>query len=226
MTQMKCLLIVLMSIVINANLAAQDSEANKPVFKRHYYLKKSVFEVLPNNDDEIIFLGNSITAGGIWTELFQDLRIKNRGISGDVTDGILYRLKEVTESNPEKIFIMIGVNDLSKGKSKAYILSNYQKIIDEILNDSPETKIYIQSILPVNDGFDYFKNHTNKTDSILSLNESLIKIADEQGLTYIDLFSSFANEDLKLKKEYTFDGLHLNGQGYLLWKSIVEKYVY
>lgn len=101
------------------------------MFKRHYYLKKSVFEVLSNNDNEIIFLSNSITAGGIWTELFQDLRIKNRGIIGNVTDGILYRLKEVTESNPEYIFIMIGVNDLSKGKSKAYIQNNYQKIIDD-----------------------------------------------------------------------------------------------
>ena len=78
---------------------------------------------------------------------------------------------------------MIGVNDLSKGKSKAYILNNYQKIIDEILSDRPETRIYIQSNLPVNDEFDYFKNHTNKTNSILSLNESLIKIADEQRLT-------------------------------------------
>jgi lysophospholipase L1-like esterase len=208
------------------NIAAQESQDDKPKFKRHFYLKKSVFEVLPNNDNEIIFLGNSITAGGIWTELFQDLRIKNRGISGDVTDGILFRLNEVTESKPNKIFIMIGVNDLSKGKSKAYILNNYQKIIDEILNDSPETKIYIQSILPVNNEFDYFKNHTNKTDSILSINNSLKTMAVEQGLTYIDLFSSFANEELKLNESYTFDGLHLNGQGYLLWKNIVEKYIY
>jgi lysophospholipase L1-like esterase len=226
MSQKKILMFVFMSIILNMNIAAQDSQADKPKFKRHYYLKKSVFEVLPNNDDEIIFLGNSITAGGIWTELFQDLRINNRGISGDVTDGILFRLDEVTESNPSKIFIMIGVNDLSKGKSKAYILMNYQRIIDEILNDSPETKIYIQSILPVNNEFDYFKNHTNKTDSILSINDSLKIIAADQGLTYIDLFSSFANEELKLNESYTFDGLHLNGQGYLLWKSIVEKYIY
>ncbi|UCH65615.1 MAG: hypothetical protein JSW63_00335 [Ignavibacterium sp.] len=223
---MKILIIVLLSIIFNVNIVSQDSQDYKRKFKRHYYLKKSVFEVLPNNDDEIIFLGNSITAGGIWTELFQNVRIKNRGISGDVTDGILYRLKEVTESNPEKVFIMIGVNDLSKGKSQEYILKNYQRIIDEILNDSPETKIYIQSILPVNDEFDYFKNHTNKTDSILSLNTSLKTMADERGLIYIDLFSSFINEKLKLNEEYTFDGLHLNGQGYLLWKSIVEKYIY
>ena len=149
MVQMKILIFVLLSIILNVNIAAQDSQVDKPKFKRHYYLKKSVFEVLPNNDDEIIFLGNSITAGGIWTELFQDLRIKNRGISGDVTDGILFRLDEVTESNPGKIFIMIVVNDLSKGKSKTYILNNYQKIIDEILNDSPETKnaLYINLCL-------------------------------------------------------------------------------
>ena len=83
-------------------------------FSEYYYHKKAHFENLPNTQDEIIFLGNSITDGCEWSELFQDLRIKNRGISGDITEGVLQRLKEVTESKPSKVFIMIGVNDISK----------------------------------------------------------------------------------------------------------------
>lgn len=222
---MKTILFFIISIAINVNLISQVTQQSEHTFKRHYYIKKSVYEAMPNDDGEIIFLGNSITAGCPWGELFNNIKVKNRGISGDVTDAILFRLDEVTESHPSKIFLMIGVNDLSFGKSKKYILKNYQKIIDRVINESPETKIYIQSILPVNAEFNYFENHTNKTDSILCLNKSLQLIAKDQGHTYIDLFTYFADEDLKLKSEYTFDGLHLTGKGYLRWKELIEKYV-
>jgi hypothetical protein len=46
------------------------------------------------------FLGDSLTYGFEWTEIFQSLRVKNRGISGDRTDSMLYRIKEVVESHP------------------------------------------------------------------------------------------------------------------------------
>jgi len=207
-------------------LNAQTGHQNKLKYKIHYYVKESIYEALPNTKGEILFVGNSITASGQWTELFQDLRVKNRGISGDVTDGILFRLKEITESHPSKIFLLVGVNDLSKGRSKNYILKKYKEILDSIKSQSPSTKIYVQSILPVNDEFHYFKNHTNKTDSIISLNNNLKNLSKEEGTEFIDLFSAFVNSKRKLKNKYTLDGLHLNGKGYLLWKSIVEKYVF
>jgi len=207
-------------------IQAQSAQIDKPKFKRHYYIKKSVYEALPNTNDEILFVGNSITAGGKWAELFNDLRIKNRGISGDVTEGILFRLDEITESKPLKIFLMIGVNDLSYGLSVDSVLQNYKRILENILKDSPNTKIYVQSVLPVNDNFDYFKNHTNKGELILELNRKIKLLAEKFNLVYIDLFSFFVNEQGKLKEECTFDGLHLNGQGYLLWKSTIEKYIH
>ncbi|GBD90957.1 GDSL-like Lipase/Acylhydrolase [bacterium BMS3Abin04] len=207
-------------------LNAQTGHQSKLKYKIHYYVKESIYEALPNTRGEILFVGNSITASGQWTEMFQDLRVKNRGISGDVTDGILFRLKEITGSHPSKIFLMVGVNDLSKGKSKKYILEKYKEILDSIKSQTPLTKIYVQSILPVNDEFRYFKNHTNKTDSIISLNKNLKVLAIKERAAFIDLFKPFANSENKLKSEYTLDGLHLNGKGYLLWKSIVEKYVF
>ncbi len=216
---------LVMMFLFNISFFAQTSRSSKQQFKRHYYTKKSIYDALPNTKDEILFVGNSITASGQWTELFQDLRVKNRGISGDVTDGILYRLKEVTESQPSKIFLMIGVNDLSKGKSKSYILNRYQEILDSIKSQTPNTKIYIQSILPVNDKFEYFKNHTNKTDSIISINNSLKIMAKKNDVKYIDLFSAFADSKNKMKEEYTLDGLHPNGKGYSKWVELIRKYV-
>jgi len=224
---MKNLLLFLLSttLLFSSVLFAQTNEVKKQKYKRHYYTKKSIYEALPNTKDEILFVGNSITAGGQWAELFRDLRVKNRGISGDVTDGVLFRLNEITESNPKKIFLMIGVNDLSKGRSKAYILEKYQEILDSIKSQTASTKIYIQSILPVNKAFGYFKNHTNKTDSIISINKNLRLMAQKEGATYIDLFTPFANSENKMKKEYTLDGLHFNGKGYLKWAELIKKYV-
>lgn len=218
-------IVFVITFLFGIPIPAQTSGSSKQQFKRHYYTKKSIYDALPNTKDEILFVGNSITASGQWTELFQDLRVKNRGISGDVTDGILSRLKEITESQPSKIFLMIGVNDLSKGKSKSYILKRYQEILDSIISQTPNTKIYIQSILPVNDKFGYFKNHTNKTDSIISINNSLKIMVEKTGAKYIDLFSAFADSQNKMEEEYTLDGLHPNGKGYLKWVELIRKYV-
>ncbi len=202
------------------------SAQSKTKYSPYYLHSKSMFESLPNTADEIIFLGNSITDGCNWTELFSDLRVKNRGISGDVTEGVLNRLDEVTESNPSKVFIMIGINDLARGMAKKEILDNYEIILNRILEASPNTKIYIESILPVNEKYGKFKNHYSKADSIVVLNNNLENLAERKGQTYIDLFSSFIDSEGKLKDEFTEDGLHLNGKAYQLWKSLVEKFVY
>ena len=145
---MKILLLII-SVLPLLNAFSQSQELRNQKFKRHYYIKKDVFESMPNTEGEILFVGNSITAGGEWSELFNNPNVKNRGISGDVTEGVLFRLEEITDSKPSKIFLMIGVNDLSLGISIDSILTNYETILTKILDETPSTKIFIQSILPV-----------------------------------------------------------------------------
>jgi len=197
-----------------------------PEFKpsTYYLQKKSLFESLPNTKNEIIFLGGSITDGCEWSELFVDLRIKNRGISADVTQGVLDRLSEVTESEPLQIFLMIGINDLAHGLSVGQVAKNYEQIIRTVQQQSPKTDLLVQSVLPVNDAFPKFKNHVNKSKEIVALNAELQKICKKYNLKYIDLYSFFAVEE-KLDPQFTNDGLHLTGPGYLLWKTVVEKYL-
>ena len=219
-------IVLLFSIIgLSCSSTIIKPEIKKSKHSTYYYQRKTLFEKLPNSANEIIFLGNSISDGCNWSELFTNPHIINRGISGDVTDGVLDRLNEVTESKPAAIFIMIGVNDLARGRSVEYIVSNYQQMLERIVSDSKETKIYVQSVLPVNDEFQKFKNHVNKTKQILAVNEELKKMSKNYGATYIDLFSVFSIDDNKLNPAYTNDGLHLTGEGYLLWKSVVEKYI-
>ena len=196
------------------------AEWNKAI-KAYYYHKKEHFEMLPNTENEIIFLGNSITDGAEWSELFENPNIKNRGIGGDDTNGVLERLSEVTESYPDKVFLMIGTNDLAYGKSVEHVIENHKKIVTQIKKDSPKTKIYIQSILPVDDAVHY----TRPNASIEKINIALKELAVKKDLTYIDLVPTFSNEKGKLSKEFSIDGLHVNGLGYQKWKELIKEYL-
>jgi lysophospholipase L1-like esterase len=197
----------------------------KDQYSSYYYQKKSLFEQLPNSENEIIFLGNSITDGCNWAELLQDPRIKNRGISGDVTDGVLDRLREVTESKPKKIFLMIGINDLARGRSVDYVLNNIKRIIKAIQDQSPGTELFIQSVLPVNPDFTVFPDHVNKSHEVKEVNQGLIKICAHYELQYIDIYSHLTDKEQKLSADYTNDGLHLTGAGYIVWGNILKKYL-
>ena len=202
-----------------------SAPASEGQHSTYYYQKAGLFRLLPNSQGEIIFLGDSITDGGEWGELLGNPKIINRGISGDTTQGILERLGEVTESRPEKIFLMIGVNDLALGKSVDYVLSNLARIIRKILRNSPETELYVQSLLPVNDRFDQFKGHTDKGREILEINRKLKDFCERQGVEFIDLHGAFQDEDGRLGSKYTNDGLHLTGLGYVLWASRIRRYI-
>lgn len=179
--------------------------------------KTTLFEALPNTPDEIIFVGNSITDGCEWAELFNNPSIKNRGIGGDRIKGVLLRLPEITASLPKKIFIEIGINDLASQMNISEISSIYKIIVDSIRSASPKTKIYIQSVLPTEA---YVKN-----DSVIILNSKIKKLADENSLTFINLYDKYLDGNGNLNMQLSYDGVHLNGKGYLVWKEAIESYV-
>jgi lysophospholipase L1-like esterase len=205
--------------IVNAQEAKWDSTFRP----NNYALKVEQFRSYPNSSKDIIFLGNSITAGVDWTELLQRTDMRNRGISGDISFGVLERLNEVTEGKPSKVFILIGINDISRNIPDSFIVSNYKKIIERIKKESPKTKIYFQTLLPVNNEFTQFKNHYNKDNHILFVNEELRKLAAAEKITLIDLYPHFLDSEKKLDKKYTIDGLHLNAAGYRVWADILKK---
>ncbi|MBT4129887.1 MAG: sialate O-acetylesterase [Candidatus Marinimicrobia bacterium] len=191
-----------------------------------YYERKSdLFRFLPNGPDEIILLGNSITDGGNWFELLRDPRIKNRGISADVTRGILNRADEVLESKPLKIFLLIGINDLAKGASQENILDNIGTFVKRVKSESPRTQTYIQSILPVNPDYTSYPKHVSKGEAIVELNKKIALLCQDMDVEYLNLYPYFITQDGVLNPEYTNDGLHLSGSGYIVWSEILKPYL-
>jgi lysophospholipase L1-like esterase len=196
------------------------------LFSTYYQQRLTHFKSLPLTKGDIIFLGNSITDGGEWSELFIDLRAKNRGISGDISAGVLNRLDEVAERSPAKVFLLIGINDLARNISPDSVVKNILWMASYLKQETPSTQIFVQSILPVSNVFGKFDGHTNKGKQIKQVNERLKQLAVKYAYVFIDLHPSFCDENGKLQKELTNDGLHLTGRGYLLWKHLVYPYVF
>ena len=206
-------------------LFTQLSEAQTQKYSTFYMQRVSLFNKLPITPKDIVFIGNSITNGAEWNELFPRKRVKNRGISGDTSEGMYDRLDALVKGRPAKIFILVGINDISRGIEVETIVQNMKRIVEKIQNESPKTKIYIQSILPVNPDFGMFKGHM-KPELIKEINQSYQNIAQEYKVNYIDLYSHFLEEETdKMDKKYTNDGLHLLGEGYLLWREIIKPYL-
>ena len=192
-------------------------------FGTYYDQRELLFEAMSTSENDIIFLGNSITDGGEWAELFQNPNCKNRGISADITSGVLNRLETITKGQPAMVFLMIGTNDMNWGYSNDTIAMSVREIVQRIKQESPRTRIVVESILPVNDCYGYFSGHTKRYADVPIINGMLKTMAEEEGVEYLDLFSRFANEEGKLNPEYSNDGLHINGLGYQVWKEAIEE---
>ncbi|APM39036.1 GDSL-type esterase/lipase family protein [Clostridium kluyveri] len=192
------------------------------IYQQYYINRVTTFMNTYSGHGKIIFLGDSLTDIAEWNELLNNPNVLNRGISYDTTSGALNRISEITRLKPSKIFIMLGINDIGKGLTSRNIISNYSKILESIKENSPNTTIYIQSVLPINK--DLFKTTTNSKE-IIELNNSLKELCKNFDIKYIDLYSLFTlpNEN-KLYKEYTVDGLHINGKGYIVWRDAVKDY--
>lgn len=172
---------------------------------------------------EIIFLGDSITAYQDWGKLFDVQNIANAGISGGTTDDVLAKLDPLVGLKPKKIFIMIGVNDLAKGKEVSYILDNYKTIIERIRAGSPETAIYIESILPVDNNLSSIGEVDGQ--KIIELNKDLELLARQEGENFINLYPTFVVSGGRMDLRYAKDGVHLNVRGYAVWKNLIARYI-
>ena len=192
------------------------------------------FQNNPIGYNKIVFLGNSIIeAGNNWNEKFGVDNIINRGISGDFTEGVLSRLNEIIYYKPIAVFILIGINDIfddhanRKDITTQYVASNIMQIANQVKMNSNETKIFIQTILPV-DTVRFMDFHDRKLPVYkISLNDQINKInlliKDNKDHTIIDLHSLFIDKRGLMNKQFTTDGVHLNNAGYSFWVENIRK---
>ena len=177
----------------------------------------------------------SIIAGDSLSRWFPDHLLPqeriwlNQGISGETSSGLLKRLSLFDQTQPEIIFVMIGVNDLLRGVPDDQLLANQQEIMRYLRRSHPQSQIVFQSILPHAgasaswEGRDRLLKLSNIR--IRELNRKLAAIASTEGVNYLDLYPLFVNEQGNLRPSLTTDGLHLNYQGYIVWRSALQVFI-
>ena len=200
-------------------------------FTQHYNERVDLFERLDDIDStKIVMLGNSLTenatAFGDWTTLLRTKNIVNRGISGDDALGITCRLVQILPKKPKAIFLMCGTNDLSHHLTAEQVFEKVKGVIDTIIASAPYTQLYVQSLLPINEGFGRWKNLKGRTDDIPVINEMLRKYCEEMGIPFINLFPHFTPRGMNILIRYlSVDGLHLSRPGYEIWAKQLYPYV-
>ena len=189
-------------------------------FHAHRY---DALEAMPVQEGDIVFAGNSITNMHEWWEAFgSQSNILNRGVSGCISAQTLDNIDPIAEGHPAKVFLMIGTNDLARpGLDNPYaILRNVEAITDRIVQESPRTEIYIQSILPVSE------NNVRSAKKIMELNELYRGLCARKGYTYVDLWSKFVEPGTtRINPAYTLDGLHPLPSGYRVWCNEIAGFV-
>ncbi len=218
-------IIIIFLMTVAAITALQAQPPARTANQDKYYVRRAThFDDLPVYRHDIIMLGNSLTDGAEWNELLRNPRVKNRGIIGDIVQGLYERMEQILKGKPRKIFILSGVNDVSHGVDGDSIARAMEKLIVLIKKRSPRTKIYLQSMLPFNTDVQMWKLLKGREQVVIDGNRAMEKMAKRQGVTWIDLYPLFVDKNGKLREDLTNDGLHLLGPGYLIWRDAIIKY--
>lgn len=211
---------------VNSNCSIPDAmfPSNKIVIathtdftKKHYPERIASFKQHPLSKNDIVFLGNSITENaGDWGKRFNTPKAKNRGIAGDTTEGVLARLDELTYCEPQKVFILIGINDLFRDDmTSEKVSNNILKIVNQIHQKSPNTSIFVHTILPTS---------TLKIKEKIQITNTLLRNSvSNNPYQLIELHTEFTDNNGIMNMNLSNDGVHLNETGYRVWmKKIIN----
>ena len=221
--------LILVSIIIA--LLYQNKElidSSKVCHKEKKVIEKTTTTAQSWEQENILFLGDSITEFYPIDSIFVDLPIVKSGVSGYTTDDILERMESmVYKYNPTKVFLLIGTNDInSEDDKKNETIKKIEEIIEKIREKRKKAKIYLESIYPVNQDISKNTVKYRNNDTIIEINKEIKEYCDKEKITYIDMYKQLANADNNFDDKYTDDGLHPNDLGYARISQVRLKYIY
>ncbi len=212
----------------------------KELMHREQQDKLERYRILNQNvkKGEILFTGSSLMEQFPVNELLMtngmNQVIYNRGIGGFTTTDMLEYMEEmVFGTEPSRIFINIGTNDIgSPDYQLEALLERYEEIIVRIQERLPEAEINMMAYYPVNEtdkipegewGKTAFVTRTNENINIA--NAAIENLAAKKGCRFINVNEGLADERGKLKKEYTIEGIHMYANGYQVVLQNLKKYL-
>lgn len=221
--------VIIVALVVSAVFLVKyhndkvKSEERAKLIKEYFDNKISTYEYENENlTADVVFLGDSLTDGCDLTKYYPEFSTFNRGIGGDTSYGLLGRLKvSAYDARPKVIVLLIGGNDILGGKTLESVYENYQKIIEGIKENLPETKIVWCSLTAMGD------KCAPKNDTAIICNQKIKLLANKYDCYFVDLFTPLCNvETGEIFEDYTVDGAHFTDEGYKVVSNEIKKVLY
>lgn len=171
-----------------------------------------------------VFMGDSITQ--CWYDadpgFFNNNNFACRGISGQTTSHMLVRMrKDVVNLDPKYVVILAGTNDIAKNNGFIEVDDIYGNIVSMCeIAKANKIKPVICSVLPVKK-YRWRPEVTDCAERIIKLNGMLEKYAKENRFIYVDYHSAMKDSENGLPEKWSYDGVHLNGDGYDVIEAII-----
>lgn len=187
---------------------------------------------------EILFTGSSLMEQFPINELLMTNGmtqiIYNRGIGGFTTTDMLNYMEEmVFATEPSRIFINIGTNDIGAPDYQLHMLmERYEKIISLIQKRLPQAEINMMAYYPVNEIARLSEGEwvgrlflTRTNENIGRANEAVKQLAQKKGCRFLDVNRGLTDEHGRLKKEFTIEGIHMYANGYQVVLDNLKPYL-
>ena len=188
----------------------------------YFQERHTQYQTLGLDKGDILLVGDDVIDRGIWNRFYNDSRVKNRGIALEGTQCTAYRLPELMESKPSKLFLCTGLYDLKLKKSAVATAEAIVNMVQEAHEISPNTEIYVMSIVP-----DPKLQAQGEAwvDSAYVVNQRLMKRADAAPYRFLNTTEVMTDKNKVLKQGFTFDGSRINGAGYAHLTRFLEPYI-
>lgn len=223
-------IIILCALLININRNISNArkhghdeqlkiDSNYRFYSNHSYQEQtSLFKIYPKKKYKIVMFGCSYTEHAHWNELLNRCDVANRGIGSDITEGYKQRIEDVYSCEPSICFVEGGINDLSHKISIDTIVHNLSQVADSLRIHNIKT--LVTSCFFVDSSYTNAKLLNQQIDS---LNARMKELTLNKNIELIDLNPVLNESGFRKTKYSSSDGIHLNGQAYLIWKEAIEK---
>ena len=223
-------IVIVVAIVIVSTMIVFNKK-EKIIYKEKVVYKETKSKNISDikHNENIVFLGDSITDFYPIDSIYMDLPIVKSGISGYTTEDILSRMDEmVYQYNPTSVFLLIGTNDIMYGgdSTKEATIENIEKIISNIKSNRKKAKIYLESIYPVNYSVNPSVVRKRDNNIINEMNDTLKEYCKKNNVTFINMSKELQDEKGNFDAKYTDDGIHPNNLGYAKISQVRLTYIY
>jgi lysophospholipase L1-like esterase len=176
----------------------------------------------PPPKNAVLFIGSSSIR--LWKTLAQDFpeyKVINRGFGGSqIADSVRYVERVVIPYQPRLIVMYAGGNDINDRKPPEAVVSDFKAFVQAVHEKLPNTGIVYISIAPN-------PARWSQVDRVREANRLIEDYArSDKRLSFINVFPHMLGTDGQPRPEvFSEDKLHMNAQGYALWKKIVGEHL-